>query len=159
MKICPSPYKLWLQNQNECNKTTENDMITKNHLSNETNIDHFFTHISKYNSISSNSNIIFVAIKLPTNVFIYEWFQEDILFKVLKDFVIAMDVSHEFSDELNKNFVFVDLLYEKLEFSDDQPINIVFQKEKEAIENKKITNANICSSDKIFLKIKMVQSH
>lgn len=150
-KTCPSRYKTWVQSQ------TQNDIIEKKQINKKSNCvdeNYFYNKIAKKNDFSSNIKSIFVAIKLPTNVFIYEWFQKDIKFKILKNFVLSMDISHEFSDD-NNNFTFVDLIYEKYEFFDDQMIDIVFQKEKEAIKCKAIPNSNICPSNRIFLKVKM----
>lgn len=153
-KICNSPYRYWRQSQVENSKSKKKSLDLHVSFVNE---NFYFDKIATKKNLSSFQNSIFVAIKLPTNVFIYEWFQKDAIFRVLKDFVVSMDVYHEFSDESHKNFTFVDLIFQKYEFFDDQPIYIVLEKEKEAIEQNEKPNSNITPSNRIFLKVKMPQ--
>lgn len=155
-KVCTTSYKIWLEHKSENSNGKKRPTKDSANIFSE---DYFFTKISKKDDFISSQDRIFVAIKMPANAYIYEWFQKDVTFKILKNFVLSMDVYHEIFNESRKKFTFVDLIYQKYEFLDDQPISIVFEKEKEAIEKNEKPDTNIRPSDRIFLKVKLPQKY
>ncbi|OHT13377.1 hypothetical protein TRFO_16468 [Tritrichomonas foetus] len=126
----------------------------------ESNFANYFRGVAKREDMKPELNCKFLAIQMPSGIYIYEWFPRTTKFSIIKSFVLAMNVNNDLNIAKNsdplKNFDirFADLFNEKNIFSDDDEIEQVSKLARSAKPWR--NDLNILSQNRIFVKVLMI---